>query len=186
MVEKQNMLHTHKKSLAFFMAALLVVFTAFVAASAHALSDTTRPTILSVSPTNNELDILTRGQMTVVFSEDMNPMTINANTFTVMQRTTPELGRYTTIASDSILRSTRVDGTVKMLNDRTARFIPNEPLSPNQQYGNVFTVMITTGAKDLAGNSLLRNYVWSYTTGIYAFYADASSSQQNQSVLFNT
>ena len=129
MVKKQF----SKKSSAFFIAALImVVFTAFFAVSAYALTDTTRPTILSVSPANNEKDISRIEQVTVVFSEAMNPSTINANTVTVMQRSTPELGVY---------RATAIEGEVTYAG-RTATFTSNALLSPNQQYGNVFTVTI--------------------------------------------
>ena len=168
MVKKQF----SKKSSAFFIAALImVVFTAFFAVSAYALTDTTRPTILSVSPANNEKDISRIEQVTVVFSEAMNPSTINANTVTVMQRSTPELGVY---------RATAIEGEVTYAG-RTATFTSNSLLSPNQQYGNVFTVTITSGAEDLAGNSLSRNYVWSFTTGKDPFYTDATASQLDQS-----
>jgi len=168
MVKKQF----SKKSSAFFIAALImVVFTAFFAVSAYALTDTTRPTILSVSPANNEKDISRIEQVTVVFSEAMNPSTINANTVTVMQRSTPELGVY---------RATAIEGEVTYAG-RTATFTSNALLSPNQQYGNVFTVTITSGAEDLAGNSLSRNYVWSFTTGKDPFYTDATTSQLDQS-----
>ena len=48
----------NKKGSAFFVAAIIMmVFTAFFAVSVNALSDAARPTILSVSPGNNEQDI---------------------------------------------------------------------------------------------------------------------------------
>ena len=74
--------------------------------------DTMHPTILSVSPMNNEKDVskdiqTTNERVTVVFSEDMDPSTINTNTFFVMQRTTPESGWYT---------SRVIDGTIQLKN----------------------------------------------------------------------
>jgi predicted flap endonuclease-1-like 5' DNA nuclease len=168
----------NKRISAFFIAALMVVLAALVAVSANALTDTIRPTILSVSAVNNERSVPTNKLITVVFSEDMNPSTINADTFAVMQRTTPELGEYRSIA---------VDGAVTYnSNDRTATFTSNERFAPDQQYGNVFTVMITTGARDLAGNSLSRNYVWSFTTGGDLFNTGATTSQLDQSLAPNS
>ncbi len=154
----------------FFMAALIVVvFTTLVVVSANALIGTTHPTIVSVSPANNQEGVLTNEKIEVVFSEDMDPSTINANTFIVMQRTTPESGGYRSIAINEPVTYT----------GRTATFKPTYGVfSPNQQYGNVFTVTITTGAKDLAGNSLLQNYVWSFTTGSDPFNIGATTSQQ--------
>jgi hypothetical protein len=46
--------------------------------------------------------------------------------------------------------------------DTTAIFSPLAPLIP----GTTYTATITTGAKDLAGNALVINYVWSFTTGL--------------------
>lgn len=170
----ENKYGFNKKISAFFIAALMVVFTTLIAASANALADTTRPTILSVSvsPANNEQDVSRNTQITVVFSEDMDPSTINANTLAVMQRTTPESGKYRSIA---------IDETVKYSGRKATLVASSDLLSPNQQYGNVFTVTITSGAKDLAGNSLSRNYVWSFTTGLDPFNTGATTSQQDQS-----
>mgnify|MGYP001592302211 CR=1 FL=1 len=168
MIKKQF----NKKNLAVLIATLImVVFAALVFAPVNAATDTTRPTILSVSPANNERDLTRTEQITVVFSEDMLPSSINANTFIVSQRPTPEFGGY---------NSLEILGIVTY-NGRTATFTPNEMLSPNQRYGNVFTVTITNGAKDLAGNSISQNYMWSFTTGNDAFNTGASTSQLGQS-----
>src|SRR5207245_1590434 len=43
----------------------------------------------------------------------------------------------------------------------TAIFTPAGTLAPNTTY----TATMTTGAKDLAGNALAANFVWSFTTG---------------------
>ena len=60
---------------------IIIAFAIFIstifAASALA-TDTTRPTILSVFPVNNELDIATNDVVTVKFSEPMDAKTINA------------------------------------------------------------------------------------------------------------
>jgi predicted flap endonuclease-1-like 5' DNA nuclease len=101
----------------------------------------------------------------------MDPSTINADTFIVMQRTTPESGAYSSIAVDGIVT----------YSDRTATFTPTSPLTPNQHYGNVYTVTITDGAKDLAGNSISQDYMWSFTTGGDIYNTGTSTSQLNQS-----
>ena len=136
--------------------------------------DTTPPTILylspltSVSPSNNEMDVAVRVPITVMFSEDMDPLTINKNTFKVEQRGTSEPGTYPTL---------QIAGTVSYA-DRKATFISDDRFWPNQIYGNVFTVTITTGVKDIAGNSLVDNYIWSFTTGSLPFPTDKTTSQQ--------
>lgn len=134
--------------------------------------DTVLPTVLDVSltPMSNAVDVPLNAQITVVFSEDMDPSTINADVLTVMQRTTPESGEYRSIA---------IDKTVTY-RGRTATFTSNELLTPNQQYGNVYTVTVSQEAKDLAGNPLMRDYVWSFTTGGDRFYTGATTTQLNQ------
>jgi hypothetical protein len=73
---------------------------------ASCTADTTPPIVLylspinSVSPANNAMDVPTNIQITAMFSEDMNPSTINKHTFVVMQRTTPVSGVYRSLAID--------------------------------------------------------------------------------------
>ena len=72
----------------------------------------------------------------------MDPSTINTSTFTLMQGTTP------------------VAGTVSYANG-TAILTPADSLAPLTTY----TATISTGARDLAGNALAADLVWSFTTG---------------------
>lgn len=160
-----------------YTATLMMLIAAVIAVTVNALTDTTRPTITQVSPTNNEKDLSTNKQITIKFSEAMDPSTINTNTVTVMQRTTPESGGYRSIA---------IEGTVTY-EGLVATFTPKpnpdsyNALQPSQEYGNVFTVTVTDGVKDLAGNSLSQDYSWSFTTGTNAFNTDATTSQLDQS-----
>lgn len=167
-----------KKNSIFMIAALvMLVFMTFVVTSVNALADTTRPTILyispmnAVSPSNNEQEVDTNVQITVMFSEDMDKSTINKNTFTVMQRTTPESGEY---------RSLAIPGVITY-NKREATFTSIDKFGPNQVYGNVFTVTVTKGVKDLAGNSISKDYFWSFTTGGDPFNTGSTTSQLDQS-----
>src|SRR5439155_1742795 len=56
--------------------------------------------------------------------------------------------------------STVVAGTVSYAGV-TATFTPASALAPLTAY----TATVTTGARDLAGNALATNFVWSFTTG---------------------
>ncbi|AJF61765.1 TPA: Ig-like domain-containing protein [Candidatus Woesearchaeota archaeon] len=136
-------------------------------------ADTMRPGIVKVSPANNELNVETQDAVTVRFSEQMDASTINKYTFTVVQRTTPENG-----PTSPDYRSRQIEGIVTY-NDLglIATFTPKEKFTPNQEYGNVFTVSITTAVKDLAGNSLSQDYVWSFTTGSNPFNTGTTTSQ---------
>ena len=82
------------------------------------------------------------------FSEAMDPATINTANFLVTgPGTTPVTGTVTYDVSSKI-----------------ATFTPASHLAAN----TVYTVTITTGAKDLAGNALASNYAWSFTTAATA------------------
>lgn len=100
------------------------------------------PTVNSTVPINAAVSVPINQKIAATFSETMDATTITASTFTLMQGTTPVSGFVS------------YSGT-------TAIFAPSNNLSSNTAY----TMTITTGAKDLAGNALANNYVWSFTTG---------------------
>ncbi|PJA99554.1 MAG: hypothetical protein CO127_10250 [Ignavibacteria bacterium CG_4_9_14_3_um_filter_36_18] len=100
------------------------------------------PTVSSTDPANAATNVALNKQIAATFSKTMNASTITTATFTLMQGTT------------SVSGFVSYSGT-------TAIFSPLGNLSPATQY----TATITTGAKDLAGNALTNNYVWSFTTG---------------------
>ena len=106
-----------------------------------AAPDTTAPVVSSVHPANLAINVPFNTAVTATFSEAMNPLTITTASFT-LAGLAPVLGTVT------------YAGT-------TATFTPNADLLP----ATVYTATITTFAKDLAGNALAVNYVWTFTTG---------------------
>jgi outer membrane beta-barrel protein len=103
-------------------------------------SDTTPPTVTFTSPVKGATAAPIRQNVNVAFSENMDPATLNATTFTVKEGTTPVKGRVTAAGS-------------------TATFTPSQ----NFTRGKAYTATVTTGSKDLAGNALANNYVWDFT-----------------------
>jgi hypothetical protein len=103
-----------------------------------ALADTTPPTVIGTSPV---LAVAVDSSISATFSEAMDPATINATTFTMAQG------------------STSLPGTV-IYAGTTATFKPSTSLAANTAY----VATITTGVKDLSGNALQTNFVWSFTT----------------------
>jgi hypothetical protein len=100
------------------------------------------PTVISVTPLNGSVGVCPSTSVTATFSEAMNPTTLNATTFTLTgPGTTPVAGVVSYAAS-------------------TATFTPSGPLALNTLY----TATITTGAKDVFGNALANNFVWTFTT----------------------
>lgn len=111
-------------------------------------TDTTAPTVIgtgeygSSGATSGATGLPVNRSSTAIFSEPMDPLTITNLTFTLTgPGTTPVLGTVT------------YSGT-------TATFKPTTNLAA----GTLYTSTITTGAKDLAGNALAANYVWTWTT----------------------
>ena len=104
--------------------------------------DTTAPTVSSTLPANAATGVAINVSPAATFSEAMDPLTITTANFTLKQGTTAVPGTVT------------YAGTV-------ATFNPTVDLASSTTY----TATITTGAKDLAGNALAVNKVWSFTTG---------------------
>jgi hypothetical protein len=98
--------------------------------------------VTSTDPINDESGVARNKVVAFTFSEAMDPSTINASTFTLTHGTTAVPGTVT------------YSGT-------TATFTPSNPLEALTEY----TATITTGAKNLAGNPLASDIVWSFTTG---------------------
>ncbi|MDD5176387.1 MAG: Ig-like domain-containing protein [Sterolibacterium sp.] len=104
--------------------------------------DTTAPTVTLTAPLTNATGVASNTKAGATFSELMDPATITTNTFILKQGTTA------------------ISGTVTYIGV-SAAFTPASNLAANTTY----TATITTGAKDLAGNALASDYVWSWTTG---------------------
>ena len=103
--------------------------------------DSTRPTVIATINKDGDINVPTNTKVGATFSETMDPLTITSTTFTLKQGVNNVTGIVT------------YSGT-------SAVFSPSNTLAAGTKY----TATITTGAKDLAGNALLSNYVWSWTT----------------------
>ena len=100
------------------------------------------PSVISTDPAPNATGVFINKNVSATFNMPMNASTINGTTFTVMQGTTPVAGNVS------------YDGT-------NAIFNPNVDFAINTQY----TATITTGAKNIQGTTIAKNYVWKFTTG---------------------
>lgn len=107
-----------------------------------AAPDLTPPTVTGTINANAATGVAINTLVGATFSEAMDPSTISAATFTFMQGATPVAGAVTYTGVNAV-------------------FTPASNLAPSTTY----TATITTGAKDVAGNALAANYVWSWTTG---------------------
>ncbi len=100
------------------------------------------PTGTTSDPISNATDVSRNKGVSFTFNEEMDPLTINALTFTLKQGTTS------------------VPGTVSYA-EKTATFTPSGSLDA----GTIYTATVSKGAKTLTGNSLDSDAVWSFTTG---------------------
>jgi hypothetical protein len=107
--------------------------------------DLTPPTVTMISPASGATGVsVTPGNLIwAKFSEAMNPSSLSATTFT--------------LSSPGGL----VGGSVNYdsVND-TVTFFPSSALA----YSTTYTVSVSRGARDLAGNPLATNFSWRFTT----------------------
>jgi hypothetical protein len=110
-------------------------------------SDTTPPGVTSVLPANGALGVGLLTNLQVIFSEDLNPTTVNSSTILLRNSS-----------------GTQVSGTVAYNSGTlTAVLTPTAPLA----LASTYTATVkggVGGVTDLAGNSLPNNVVWSFTT----------------------
>jgi thiosulfate/3-mercaptopyruvate sulfurtransferase len=131
-------------SFMFVLCAVLLALTGCGSSSSDSTPtpDTTAPTVVSVAPAASSTGIARNAVITVTFSEAVDAATINASTFTL---------------KDS--GNNAASGTVSA-SGTTATFTPAAALN----YLTPYTATITTGATDAAGNALVANYTWNFTT----------------------
>ncbi|ADV82048.1 Ig-like domain-containing protein [Terriglobus saanensis] len=125
---------------------LLVLFLTGCGQEAINLPDTTRPTVVSTTPAQGATGVSVTTVPTATFSKAMNSATINATTFTLA-------GPGGAVVAGTV--SYAATGSI-------ATFVPAANLATSTTY----VATITTGAQDAASpsNSLLANYVWTFTT----------------------
>ena len=111
-------------------------------------TNTSAPTVTSTVPLNAATGVGINQTISATFSTGMDPATISTITFTLAgPGTTSVIGTVTCNAGCTI-----------------ATFTPTANLTASA----LFTATITTGAKDLSGNALATNKVWTFTTGATA------------------
>ncbi len=118
---------------------------AFNSVFTTAVVDTTPPTVTAVSPADGATSVAINTAVQVTFSEPMDSATVNASTFTLRNTATSALIPATVVYN----RTTRV-----------------ATLSPTAALFNAtnYTVTVTTGVKDVAGNALASPFTSTFTT----------------------
>jgi hypothetical protein len=111
--------------------------------------DTTAPMVAAVVPLNNATGVaINRKIITAAFNEAMDPATLTPASFTL-----------------ECPASTFVTGTVTYVSAGNVATL-TLPATPDLPPSTLCRATITTVAKDLAGNPLASNYVWTFRTGV--------------------
>ncbi|MBN2650074.1 MAG: Ig-like domain-containing protein, partial [Prolixibacteraceae bacterium] len=129
------------------------------------------PTVISTNPEAAASSVPLNQIITVTFSTDMDPSTINETTFLVNQGNDPIdgtvslSGKKTTLtlkssSSELVNEETKLIAGTVSYSEKTATFTPTSPLADNTVYSGT----ITMGAKDVAGNAMAGNYKWCFST----------------------
>ncbi|MHC9543206.1 MAG: beta strand repeat-containing protein [Vulcanimicrobiota bacterium] len=103
--------------------------------------DTTPPKVTSTSPLNGTVDIELNAVVSAIFSKSMDSTSINSTTFTVSDGKGAVSGTITTEGNSTV-------------------FLPDSPFA----YSTLYTATLSGSVKDLAGNSMVNDYSWSFTT----------------------
>jgi hypothetical protein len=122
-----------------------------------ASADVTAPVVNATFP-SAATNVVISTAITVSFNEPMDPATITTANFAVTGPGTDlVVGTVAFDASNNTATFTRIKHLTTPVDSHPT---PVSYLEP----GTTYTATLTTGAKDLAGNALASNRVWSFTT----------------------
>ena len=108
--------------------------------------DLTSPTVTTVTPADLATDVAVTANVTATFSEDMASSSFTPNTSLILKRTADAAPGAATVTYNAT--------------DRRATLDPGASLDPSTSY----TATVTTTARDLAGNAIVSDHSWSFTT----------------------
>jgi hypothetical protein len=110
--------------------------------------DTTAPNVVATSPLAGETDVAQSALVSAVFSESMSPGDLTSSTFVLTVEGSPTSVPAIVTYDDASLTST---------------LVPTSPLDPDSTYEATISGG-SGGVTDVAGNPLVLDYVWTFTT----------------------
>ena len=108
--------------------------------------DVTAPRVAETSPAAGSTGADHRGSVTASFSEAMNAATINAGTFELRDPAANLIP--STVTYDAVARKATLKPSVDLV------------------YGTAYTATVKAGVTDTAGNALLADYTWTFSTSL--------------------
>lgn len=115
------------------------------------------PVVTITAPTNGATNVPLDQLISVTFNEEMNPETINESSFTLSNGTSQIPGVVTYVGT-------------------TATITPSALLAPNTTY----TARIARTVKDLTGNALQTETIWTFSTGLTVTPMVASTDPEDK------
>ncbi|NEW82497.1 MAG: DUF3494 domain-containing protein [Mariniphaga sp.] len=128
------------------------------------------PLVVSTIPADKAVGIPLNQVISVTFNEVMNPATFTSESLTI-----------TGSAVVAGVKAATVVTGVFTFNDKTVIFTPTSPLAAN----TLFTGTVKNTVKDMDGNALQVNYVWSFTTGVPPTVTSTDPANAAISVVLN-
>lgn len=101
--------------------------------------------VTSTAPADTEAGVERNGKVVAVFNKEVKSETVTESSFTLQGESEAAITGAVTYDADTT----------------TASFTPGSDLTASTLY----TATITTDVQDLAGDSLLENFAWTFTTG---------------------
>ena len=136
------------------------------------------PTVVAVTPTDQETDVVLGTQITVLFSTLMDHSTINDGTFSLQgpgqtMVVTPDqaiaIDPEPVAGREYILGTLSFDDTFGGGTQTLVTFNPSKSLQPDLQYTVLILgsggVLSSDSVKDSLGNPMVGSYQWTFTTG---------------------
>ncbi len=137
----KNIKKYKKTKMSLFFIILIIVLSVIVGCN----PPISTPVVISTIPTDTDTDVPINGQITAIFSEEMDSTTIISTNFTVYNGTTP------------------VSGTVTYnIPNKTAVFAPTEALTVETEY----TATIKSTVTSSLGETMAADEVWTFTTSV--------------------
>lgn len=127
------------------------------------------PAVISTSPTNGATGVPLDKIITATFNEGLNPTSINPQSLTLLggakKKVSPVTITMTPFNLQEAMSSAAVEVQGALTYDGanyTISFNPNNLLIA----GTTYTATIPSTVKDLKGNALKTDYVWTFSTGV--------------------
>ncbi len=125
--------------------------------STGANADSAAPTVSAIAPADNQSNVPIGSTINVSFNEPMDPATMTTANVLVTAAGADVVGTVAYDINSNTAIFTRINHLVTPV---VSHATPVSNLEPNTTY----SIKVTTGAKDLAGNPLTNTKVWSFTT----------------------